>query len=298
MFFVSEAMFCPVLAVLFSTKYLRSGSAPARRLASDRHARGRAGTPHREIPMTTASVARDANRSRPAVVLLSGGLDSTTTLAVALRDGYDVHALSFRYGQRHAVELRAAERVAARFGVRQHKVIEIDLRAFGGSALTSETPVPKGRDAGDVMAGGIPSTYVPARNTIFLSFALAYAEVVGATDLFIGANALDGPGYPDCRPEYIEAYERLANLATRAGVEGNAPYRVHAPLLHLTKREIIELGLSLGVDYALTSSCYDPSPAGVACGRCDACLFRLRGFAENGISDPIAYATEAEAVGA
>jgi 7-cyano-7-deazaguanine synthase len=237
-----------------------------------------------------------AGKLRPGVVLLSGGLDSTTVLAAALSDGYDVHALSFRYGQRHAVELRAAERIASWYGVRHHRVIDIDLRAFGGSSLTSDIPVPKDRDvSAPAQDQAIPSTYVPARNTIFLSFALAYAEVVGATDIFIGVNALDYSGYPDCRPEYIEAFERVARFATRAGVEGSAPFRLHAPLLRLTKQGIIELGLSLGVDYSLTTSCYDPAPDGAACGHCDACQLRLKGFAENGMSDPVAYQTGAPA---
>jgi 7-cyano-7-deazaguanine synthase len=234
--------------------------------------------------------------SRPgrAVVLLSGGLDSTTVLAVARSEGYEAHALSFRYGQRHAIELCAAERVAARFGVEHHRVIDIDLRAFGGSALTSDLPVPKNRDLSEAPeSGGIPSTYVPARNTIFLSFALAYAEIIGAPDIFLGVNALDYSGYPDCRPEYLTAFERMANLATRAGVEGAVSFRVHAPLLRLTKREIVQLGVSLGVDYSLTTSCYDPAPDGAACGECDSCQLRLRGFAEAGISDPISYARSA-----
>ena len=230
------------------------------------------------------------SRGRRAVVLLSGGLDSTTVVALAQRDGYEVHALSFRYGQRHAVELDAARRVAAQFGVAQHRVVDIDLRAFGGSSLTSNAPVPKGRDvSGSSADGDIPSTYVPARNTVFLSFALAYAEVVGATDIFLGVNALDYSGYPDCRPEYVSAFERLANLATRVGVQGEAPIRIHAPLLHLTKQDIVALGLSLGVDYSTTTSCYDPAPDGASCGQCDACQLRLRGFAANGIPDPIPY---------
>jgi 7-cyano-7-deazaguanine synthase len=226
--------------------------------------------------------------SPPAVVLLSGGLDSATVLAVALRDGYDVSALSFRYGQRHAVELEAAARVARHLGIRRHEVVDIDLRPFGGSALTADIPVPKDRSA-EELGGAIPITYVPARNTIFLSFALAFAEVLNARDIFIGVNALDYSGYPDCRPEFVQAFERLANLATKAGVEGGGGIRVHAPLLQLTKAEIIALGISLGVDYSLTSSCYDPSPTGEACGRCDSCLLRLRGFAENGVADPIRY---------
>ena len=226
------------------------------------------------------------------VLLLSGGLDSTTLLALTRRDGYAVHAMSFRYGQRHVHELEAATRVAAAYGAAAHVVVDIDLRVFGGSALTADIAVPKDRDAAE-MAEGIPVTYVPARNTIFLSYALAWAEVLGARDLFIGVNALDYSGYPDCRPEYIDAYERMANLATRAGVEGGAPLRVHAPLLRLTKREIVQLGVSLGVDYALTTSCYDPAPDGAACGRCDACQLRLRGFAEAGRVDPAAYADDA-----
>lgn len=226
---------------------------------------------------------------RPAVLLLSGGLDSATVLAHAVREGYAVHALSVRYGQRHEQEVEAARRLAARYGAVEHRVAEIDLRLFGGSALTSDAPVPKDRDPA-AMGSGIPVTYVPARNTIFLSYALAYAEVIGATDLFIGVNALDYSGYPDCRPAFIEAFERLANLATRLGTEGERPIRVHAPLQQLTKAGIIRLGLQLGVDYALTTSCYDPDAAGTACGRCDACQLRLRGFAEAGVADPAAYA--------
>lgn len=226
---------------------------------------------------------------RPAVLLLSGGLDSATVLAHAVREGYAVHALSVRYGQRHEQEVEAARRLAARYGAVEHRVAEIDLRLFGGSALTSDAPVPKDRDPA-AMGSGIPVTYVPARNTIFLSYALAYAEVIGATDLFIGVNALDYSGYPDCRPAFIEAFERLANLATRLGTEGERPIRVHAPLQQLTKAGIIRLGLQLGVDYALTTSCYDPDAAGTACGRCDACRLRLRGFAEAGVADPAAYA--------
>lgn len=230
----------------------------------------------------------EPSRGRRAVVLLSGGLDSATVLAAAKRDGYDVSALSFRYGQRHAVELEAAARVARSNHVRRHEVVDIDLRAFGGSALTADIPVPKDRSS-DEIGGAIPITYVPARNTIFLSFALAFAEVIGASDIFIGVNALDYSGYPDCRPEFVDAFERLANLATKAGVESGGGFRVHAPLLHLSKSEIIALGLSLGVDYSMTSSCYDPSPSGEACGHCDSCQLRLRGFAENGMEDPIRY---------
>src|SRR4051812_30261763 len=225
---------------------------------------------------------------RPAVLLLSGGLDSTTMLAYAVHHGFDVHAMTFRYGQRHAFEIEAARRVAQAYDVRDHVVVDIDLRTFGGSALTSDIDVPKDRST-DAMAHGIPITYVPARNTIFLSFCLAWAEVLGATNIFIGVNALDYSGYPDCRPEYIDAYQRMANLATRGGVEGTAPLQIQTPLLHLSKREIVELGLSLGVDYSITLSCYDPSPEGVACGHCDACHLRLRGFAEAGTRDPAPY---------
>ncbi|HEX8851626.1 MAG TPA: 7-cyano-7-deazaguanine synthase QueC [Gemmatimonadaceae bacterium] len=229
------------------------------------------------------------NAPPKAVLLLSGGLDSTTLLALATRDGFDVHAMSFRYGQRHVHELSAARAVAERYGVAAHVVVDIDLRVFGGSALTAEIDVPKDRDE-RAMGSGIPVTYVPARNTIFLSYALAWAEVLGARDIFIGVNALDYSGYPDCRPEYVAAFERLANLATRAGVEGETIH-IRAPLLHLTKREIVELGTSLGVDYALTTSCYDPDASGAACGHCDACQLRLKGFAESGRRDPARYAS-------
>jgi 7-cyano-7-deazaguanine synthase len=222
-----------------------------------------------------------------AVLLLSGGLDSTTLLAVARRDGFDVHAMTFRYGQRHANEIDAARRVAGRFGVQDHVVADIDLRTFGGSALTSDSiDVPRDRDVGE---RGVPVTYVPARNTIFLAFALAWAEVLGAADIFIGVNALDYSGYPDCRPEYIEAFERMANLATRAATEGSLLLRIRAPLINLSKAQIIQLGTSLGVDYAVTQSCYDPDASGAACGHCDACQLRLKGFAEAGISDPARY---------
>ena len=220
-----------------------------------------------------------------AVVLLSGGLDSTTTLAIAKAEGYELYALTFRYGQRHEAEIDAARRVAAQVGVGQHVVAQIDLRVFGGSALTSDLAVPKDRPL-EEMTHGIPVTYVPARNTIFLSFALAWAEVLGASDVFIGVNALDYSGYPDCRPEYVEAYERMANLATKAGVEGRQRLKIHTPLIHLTKAQIIRLGLDLGVEYGLTVTCYEPSAKGEACGHCDACLLRLKGFAENGIADP------------
>jgi 7-cyano-7-deazaguanine synthase len=226
--------------------------------------------------------------SPKAVVLLSGGLDSTTALAVAKREAFVPHALTFRYGQRHEAEIEAARQVAARMGVAQHVIAQIDLRMFGGSALTSDVAVPKDRPIAE-MSEGIPITYVPARNTIFLSFALAWAEVLGASDIFIGVNALDYSGYPDCRPEYIEAYQRMANLATRAGVEGQQRLKIHTPLLMLTKAEIIRLGLELGVDYGQTLTCYDPTASGEACGHCDACLLRLKGFAENGMGDPAPY---------
>jgi 7-cyano-7-deazaguanine synthase len=225
----------------------------------------------------------------PAVLLLSGGLDSTTLLALAVRDGYAVHALSFRYGQRHAHELEAAQRVAAMYGAVEHRIADIDLRLFGGSALTSDLPVPKDRPAASLAGSGVPVTYVPARNTIFLAFALAYAEVVGATELFIGVNALDYSGYPDCRPAFLEAFERMANLATAAATEHGRRLRVRAPLVDLSKAAIVRLGLELGVDYGLTTSCYDPDPAGRACGHCDACQLRLKGFAEAGARDPAAY---------
>lgn len=219
------------------------------------------------------------------MVLLSGGLDSATALAVARARGYTCYALSFRYGQRHGIELAAARKVARALRARAHKIAKIDLRAFGGSALTSGIAVPKNRSLAS-MGRGIPVTYVPARNTIFLSFALAWAEVLGAQDLFIGVNALDYSGYPDCRPAYIRAFERMANLATRAGVEGRARFRVHTPLIRMTKAQIIRTGLKLGVDYGLTTSCYDPGPRGRPCGRCDACLLRARGFREIGATDP------------
>jgi 7-cyano-7-deazaguanine synthase len=222
-----------------------------------------------------------------AVVLLSGGLDSTTTLAIAQDQGFSPHCLSFSYGQRHAVELRSAASIASKLGAAEHVVAPIDLRLFGGSALTADIPVPKTRSI-DEMAEGIPITYVPARNTIFLSLALAWAEVIGAFDIFIGVNALDYSGYPDCRPEFIEAFESLANLATKVGVEG-ARFRIHTPLISLAKSEIIGLGLSLGVDYSATVSCYDPTEAGLACGQCDACHLRLKGFSEAGLRDPAPY---------
>jgi len=228
------------------------------------------------------------NQQKRAVVLLSGGLDSSTVLAIAKSQGYELHALSFAYGQRHVIELEAARRVAAAFGVADHRIAQIDLRVFGGSALTAEIAVPKGRDA-EAMSHGIPITYVPARNTIFLSFALAWAEVLGSNDIFIGVNALDYSGYPDCRPEFIESFEKMANLATKAGVEGRQRLTVHTPLIALTKAQIVRRGLELGVDYSLTSSCYDPSPTGAPCGQCDSCLLRQKGFRENGIEDPLRY---------
>jgi len=223
--------------------------------------------------------------AKKAVVLYSGGLDSTTCLAIARAEGFAPSAMSFAYGQRHAVELSKAKEYAPQVGVEEHLVVEFDLRRIGGSALTSEQAVPKG----GVEEGVIPVTYVPARNTIFLSFALGWAEVLGAFDIFIGVNALDYSGYPDCRPEYIAAFEAMANLATRAAVEGQGRYRIHTPLLYLTKAEIIRRGLALGVDYALTHSCYDPTPAGLACGECDSCRLRLKGFAEAGVPDPVSY---------
>jgi 7-cyano-7-deazaguanine synthase len=226
-----------------------------------------------------------------AVVLLSGGLDSSTVLAIASSEGYTPYALSFSYGQRHLAELDAARRVAALGGVAGHVVAEIDLRVFGGSALTADIAVPKGRSEGELGAG-IPITYVPARNTIFLSFALAYAETLAASDIFVGVNALDYSGYPDCRPEYIESFERMANLATKAGVEGTQRLAIHAPLMQLTKEGIIRRGLELGVDYSLTTSCYDPDERGRACGACDACQLRLRGFAAVGMADPADYRPE------
>jgi len=228
--------------------------------------------------------------NKKAVVLLSGGLDSTTTLAMARHEGYAVYALSFAYGQRHADEIKAARAIAALMSVNQHVVLPIDLRQFGGSALTADIPVPKDR-APQEMEQGVPITYVPARNTIFLSFALAWAEVLGSQDIFIGVNALDYSGYPDCRPDYIQAFEKMANLATKAAVEGGHQLKIHAPLMHLNKAEIIRKGMGLGVDYGLTTSCYDPQPGGKPCGHCDACLLRAKGFAELGLVDPVAAAS-------
>jgi 7-cyano-7-deazaguanine synthase len=228
---------------------------------------------------------------KQAVVLLSGGLDSATVAAIASSEGFAVNALSFSYGQRHSFELQAAQRVASSLNVDQHRVANIDLRAFGGSALTDDIEVPKARTS-DEMEHGIPITYVPARNTIFLSFALAWAEVLGSQDIFIGVNALDYSGYPDCRPEFIHAYELVANLATKAGVEGRQKLTIHAPLMHLSKAQIIKKGIELGVDYSLTSSCYDPASDGRPCGQCDSCLLRRKGFRENGIDDPLPYRSE------
>jgi 7-cyano-7-deazaguanine synthase len=224
-----------------------------------------------------------------AVVLVSGGLDSATALAEGRAAGFQCHALSFDYGQRHRRELESARRVAAALGARRHLVLTLDLRAIGGSALTDDIAVPKGRSH-QAIGRGIPVTYVPARNTIFLSHALAWAEVLGTGDIFIGVNVLDASGYPDCRPEYVEAFERMANLATQAGVEGRSRFRIHTPLIRLTKAEIVQRGAALGVDFALTWSCYEPAPDGRACGLCDACQLRRKGFAEAGLQDPLPYA--------
>lgn len=226
--------------------------------------------------------------TRKAVVLLSGGLDSTTVLAIAKEQGYEPYALSFRYGQRHEIELAAAQRVAESIGVARHVVCDIDLGVFGGSALTDDIEVPKYGSVDELGGAEVPVTYVPARNTVFLSFALAYAEVVGAADIFIGVSAIDYSGYPDCRPEYIASFENMANLATKLGTDGTR-LRIHAPLIELTKGETVNLGSRLGVDYSQTSSCYDPDSLGAPCGHCDSCLFRLRGFAEAGLPDPLVY---------
>lgn len=226
---------------------------------------------------------------KKAVVLYSGGLDSTTCLAIAQAEGFEPYAMSFAYGQRHGAELKVARENAGAMGAREHLLVETDLRTIGGSALTADIDVPK-----EGVGSDIPVTYVPARNTIFLSFALGWAEVLGAFDIFIGVNALDYSGYPDCRPEYIAAFETLANLATKAAVEGTGRYRIHTPLIHLTKADIIRKGLALGVNYAKTHSCYDPTPEGLACGRCDSCRLRLKGFAEAGVIDPVRYAVTSE----
>jgi len=225
---------------------------------------------------------------RKAVVLSSGGIDSTTAMAMAKSEGYEIYSLSFGYRQRHAFELVAAERIAKAFGAKEHLVLDIDLAKIGGSALTDDIDVPKARTHQE-MKKGIPVTYVPARNTIFLSYALAWAEVLGASDIFIGVNAIDYSGYPDCRPEYVEAFERMANLATKAAVEGKAQVRIRAPLVSMTKAEIIKKGNELGIDHSVTHSCYDPSSEGLACGQCDSCLLRRKGFEEAGIPDPTAY---------
>src|SRR5687768_7522002 len=240
-----------------------------------------------------AASSRSRSAAKSAVVLLSGGLDSTTVLAVARRDGFALNALTFSYGQRHSAEIEAAKRIAKSYRVDRHQIVALDLTVFGGSALTADIPVPKDRDLAAEKPGEeeIPLTYVPARNTIFLSYALAFAEVIGSTDILVGVNALDYSGYPDCRPEYIAAFETMANLATKAAVEQRTRLRIRTPLIDLTKREIIALGQRLGVDYAETTSCYDPTPDGEACGRCDACVLRLRGFAEAGVADPAAYVT-------
>jgi 7-cyano-7-deazaguanine synthase len=227
----------------------------------------------------------------PAVVLLSGGLDSATALAMARTDGYCCYALTVAYGQRHQAELDAARRVAEYLGAAEHRVVQLDMRAFGGSALTADLPLPRDRTAAE-MAGDIPITYVPARNTVFLSLALAWAEVLGSFDIFMGVNAVDYSGYPDCRPEFIEAFERLANLATKAGVEQLGRFHIHTPLIHLTKADIIRTGIDHGVDFRLTHSCYDPAPDGGACGRCDSCVLRRAGFESAGVADPTHYANK------
>lgn len=242
----------------------------------------------RDTSISTNFTEMSDSESKKAVVLLSGGLDSTTTLAIALAEGFEPYTISFRYGQRHSIELDAAKRVSQVLRAKGHIVVDINLRQIGGSALTSDIDVPKGRLT-EEMEKEIPVTYVPARNTIFLSIALGWAEALGASDIFIGVNALDYSGYPDCRPEFIEAFERMANLGTKAGVEGNR-FKVHTPLIRMTKGEIIKKGMELGIDYSLTHSCYDPTPEGLACGECDSCLLRKKGFSEAGIKDPLRYA--------
>jgi 7-cyano-7-deazaguanine synthase len=225
---------------------------------------------------------------KKAIVLSSGGIDSTTVLAIARSEGYEIHCLSFRYGQRHAIELKAAENIAKIYDAKRHLIVDIDLSVIGGSALTDKIDVPKGRTVKEI-SKEIPITYVPARNTIFLSYALAWAEVLGISDIFIGVNALDYSGYPDCRPEYIESYEHMANLATKAGVEGKTRLKIRTPLINMSKAEIIQKGIELGVDFSRTHSCYDPTSEGLACGLCDSCLLRKKGFHEAGIQDPTKY---------
>ncbi len=225
---------------------------------------------------------------KKAVALISGGVDSTTAAAIAMQQGFEIHALSFDYGQRHRCEIEAATKVVRSLGIQEHMIVPLNFRTFGGSALTDDLAVPKNRDP-EAMTAGIPVTYVPARNTVFLSLALSWCEVLNAPDIFIGVNAVDYSGYPDCRPEFLEAFERLANLATKAGVEGSVRYRIHAPLLHMSKAEIIRAGVEAGVDYACTHSCYDPSADGLACGACDSCILRRKGFEEAGIADPTRY---------
>lgn len=225
---------------------------------------------------------------KTAVILLSGGIDSTTTMAIAMSEGYELYALTIDYGQRHLVEIERARAIAAHFHVKEHKVVSVDLRGIGGSALTSDLRVPRDRTIKDI-ADGIPVTYVPARNTIFLAIALSWAEVTGSETIFFGANALDYSGYPDCRPEFIHAFEYMANLGTRAGIEGRSRFTIKAPLITMTKAEIIKKGFELGVDFSMTHSCYDPAPEGFACGRCDSCLLRKKGFAEAGLEDPVKY---------
>jgi 7-cyano-7-deazaguanine synthase len=234
---------------------------------------------------------KEKSHREKAVVLSSGGLDSTTAMAIAKEEGYEIYSLSFRYGQRHATELEAAETVAGAMGAKAHLVVHLDLAKIGGSALTDNMDVPKGRTY-EKMQNEIPTTYVPARNTIFLAYALAWAEVLGAVDIFIGVNALDYSGYPDCRPEYIQAFERMAKLATRASIQGKAETKIRTPLMYMTKAEIIRTGMALGIDYGITRSCYDPSPDGMACGQCDSCLLRKKGFKEAGVPDPTSYRKE------
>ncbi|HEY7159274.1 MAG TPA: 7-cyano-7-deazaguanine synthase QueC [Gemmataceae bacterium] len=244
-------------------------------------------------PRPQKESAMPSEQGKTALVLLSGGLDSATALAVARRDGFRCHALTIAYGQRHAAELEAARRVAAALGAAEQRVIELDLRTFGGSALTADIPVPQDRSP-EAMSADIPITYVPARNTVFLALALAWAEVLGSFDIYIGVNAIDYSGYPDCRPEFVAAFERLANVATKAGVENKGRFRIHTPLIQLSKADIIRLGASLGVDYGLTHSCYNPAEDDAACGRCDSCQLRRAGFEAAGVADPTRYAVPLE----